>query len=161
MVTLLLLTPLVDWVGDVGVVVGLAVDADLGLILHAVVAKRAGGVVEVEHPVVVVVHVDDEVHGLRGVGVRIDLDGIILDIPVRSETAVGPDCVQDHVEELSGGGVDKVYVLKHVISHVPVRERLDDAHCDDGVIERSCGRGQRFFKVVFRHVLAAMWGWWD
>lgn len=144
--------PLVDRVGNVGVVVGPAVDADLGLVRHAVVDKLAGGVVEVEHPVVVVVHVDDEVHCLRGVGVRVDLERVVLDVPIRPETALGTDGLQYGVEKLFGGGVHEVNVLEHMVSHVPVRERLDDADRDNGVVEWSCRGGKRFLEVVFRHV---------
>lgn len=79
------LAPLVDRVSSIGQIVVLFKDAKFGLVLDSIVDELAGVIGEVKHPVVVVIHVDHEIHRLSSVGVCVDLEGVVVDVTVWSE----------------------------------------------------------------------------
>ncbi|KAH3661968.1 hypothetical protein OGAPHI_006147 [Ogataea philodendri] len=78
-------------------------------------------------------HIDHEIHGFASVGMRVYLEGVVIDISVRPQCTGGVDRVNDHVKELSWRGIDQIHVWKHMVFDVSVRKRLDDSNSEHGV----------------------------
>ncbi|KAH3664849.1 hypothetical protein OGATHE_003664 [Ogataea polymorpha] len=92
------------------------------------IVSRSCVVVKVQDPVVVVIHVDHQIHRLTAVCVGVDLECVVINASVRSEGACGIDSVDDCFEQLFWGGVFQIDVREHVVANVSVRKRLDDPH---------------------------------